>query len=552
MSLPPIPDLDPALYRWQDDPTYPPGGALIRLANGTEAWVGIKSENAKGQYSFYLATRLRLHRGGRSLGHWGTEFEYAVTQVNRSEAACAARWEDGRAYILYHAEPNEPPGGCYSSKVGRMVDVKTGKMGALGLRDELVGEMREGESLTGLNVKVYLVADVGDDLADELEEGSTIEVLTHFNHFFWDGISARMFLGEVLVRLGETHEIDAAKMYDGDSRRRAADTWEEKDLSEPLLDACKIDVEALKDDEEFKKDRDEFIRVLMRSGTSWGLPVTNGEGIPRTEWYRFTKDQSEAIIRAVKTKIGTQYTISHLGHAAMVLALLKTRPLPAGDTTTELITPLPVNGRPYLRDGLAKGNFSEDRNAKVQYGTCQAGAVVEFQHLAQWTVDESDKTAVKAKLEALARHIKSSYDYWTSKPYLLPLGVSKDNFLASFLSSVPKTVSTSSVPIFVSDGVVDRYVPGDVKYSHENPLPPGRQASCNSCKDWDDWDGDVLLTVEDCRFLLDTYNDSLLIRMESFKGATSLSFCFNDGYFRPEDAKRFLEDMAGFMLAFAD
>ena len=160
----------------------------------------------------------------------------------------------------------------------------------------------------------------------------------------------------------------------------------------------------------------------------------------------------------------------------MVLALLKTRPLPAGDTTTELITPLPVNGRPYLRDDLAKGNFLEDRNAKVQYGCCQAGAVVGFPYLSQWTVDETDKAAVRAKLEGLARHIKSSYDYWTSKPYLLPLGVSKDNFLASFLSSAPKSVSTSSVPIFVSDGVVDRYVPGEIEYSHDNPLPAGRKA----------------------------------------------------------------------------
>lgn len=37
--------------------------------------------------------------------------------------------------------------------------------------------------------------------------------------------------------------------------------------------------------------------------------------------------------------------------------------------------------------------------------------------------------------------------------------------------------------------------------------------------------------------------------MESWKGSTSLSFCFNDGYFKPEDAASFLRDIAGFMLA---
>jgi hypothetical protein len=40
--------------------------------------------------------------------------------------------------------------------------------------------------------------------------------------------------------------------------------------------------------------------------------------------------------------------------------------------------------------------------------------------------------------------------------------------------------------------------------------------------------------------------------MESWKGSTSLSFCFNDGHFKPEDEASFLRDIAGFMLAFAD
>jgi hypothetical protein len=29
-------------------------------------------------------------------------------------------------------------------------------------------------------------------------------VLARFNHIFWDGISARMMVGELLVRLGQT------------------------------------------------------------------------------------------------------------------------------------------------------------------------------------------------------------------------------------------------------------------------------------------------------------------------------------------------------------
>lgn len=154
--------------------------------------------------------------------------------------------------------------------------------------------------------------------------------------------------------------------------------------------------------------------------------MKNVVGSPCTEWYTFNKAESKAIIRAVKTRLGPQYTISHLGHAATVLALLKAKPLPAGTPdSTALIMPLPVNGRRFLRDEYVD----------KQYGACQAGAVVEFKNLKSWAVDESDTEAVKAALERGCKHVKESYDYWLSKEFQVALGVSKDNFLAAFLSS---------------------------------------------------------------------------------------------------------------------
>jgi hypothetical protein len=98
----------------------------------------------------------------------------------------------------------------------------------------------------------------------------------------------------------------------------------------------------------------------------------------------------------VKARIGPLYTITHLGHAATVLALLKTRPLPTGDTTTNLATALPVNGRYFLRDAVAN----------KQYGACQAGAVVELPNLGSWAVDESNTAAVRTALGELVKHIK--------------------------------------------------------------------------------------------------------------------------------------------------
>lgn len=132
------------------------------------------------------------------------------------------------------------------------------------------------------------------------------------------------------------------------------------------------------------------------------------------------------MIRAVKTRLGQQYTISHLGHAAMVLALLQSNPLDSSAPTgTALITPLPVNGRRFL-----KPEFREHR-----FGSCQAGAVVEFKDLASWAPATKGPGDVQEALGKLSRHVKESYDYWLRNQFQLPLGISKDNFLSAFLSS---------------------------------------------------------------------------------------------------------------------
>lgn len=80
---------------------------------------------------------------------------------------------------------------------------------------------------------------------------------------------------------------------------------------------------------------------------------------------------------------------------------------------------------------------------------------------------------------------------------------------------------------FASDGLVDHYVPGEVR------SPSGAK----------------LLTVENSVFLLDTYLPDILIRMDSFKGTISITF--NDGYISVDNATAFLRYMADYMLVFA-
>lgn len=136
--------------------------------------------------------------------------------------------------------------------------------------------------------------------------------------------------------------------------------------------------------------------------------------------------ECQKIIHGVKSRLGPDYTITHLAQAATLLALLKTNPLSQEALPEKsVIMPLPVNGRRYLREEFAH----------CQYGSCQACAVVEFDNLKQFAVDFEDKVAVIDALVRAMEVTKKSYDYWLSKPFLLPLGLAKDNFLSALLES---------------------------------------------------------------------------------------------------------------------
>ncbi|OHF03085.1 hypothetical protein CORC01_01469 [Colletotrichum orchidophilum] len=110
----------------------------------------------------------------------------------------------------------------------------------------------------------------------------------------------------------------------------------------------------------------------------------------------------------------------------MVLALLRVRPLPSDTTDSQMFSsPLPVNGRRYL----------SSRDAGVRYGSCQAGASVEFTPLRSWAVDEGNPEAVRNNLARLARHVRDGYEYWLKNEFQLVVDQAKSNFLARFLGS---------------------------------------------------------------------------------------------------------------------
>lgn len=94
--------------------------------------------------------------------------------------------------------------------------------------------------------------------------------------------------------------------------------------------------------------------------------------------------------------------------------------------TDVFVTPMPVNGRRWLRDDLA-GNY---------YSMCETGAVIRFENIKSLLVNSNDdKHVIVEALKKACVDAKNSFDRWLSNPYQLPLGIAVHTFEASFLTS---------------------------------------------------------------------------------------------------------------------
>lgn len=132
------------------------------------------------------------------------------------------------------------------------------------------------------------------------------------------------------------------------------------------------------------------------------------------------------MVDKIKARLGPGFTLSHLGNAAILLALLKVRTLPADYPEDKpFIMTVPVNGRRWIRDDLVDD----------YYIMSQTGAVVKFNRVKSLAVDYNDHTKVVDALERACRDAKVSLDHWLNNPYQGVLGVLKDNLTAEYLHS---------------------------------------------------------------------------------------------------------------------
>ncbi|KAF5015603.1 hypothetical protein F66182_13009, partial [Fusarium sp. NRRL 66182] len=119
----------------------------------------------------------------------------------------------------------------------------------------------------------------------------------------------------------------------------------------------------------------QYVGGAMRALQNYGLDPKVGYGLPRVIFHTFTTAESDAIYKSVKSKVDPKASPAHLGHAAVLLALLKTKPTSAETPDSQLyMTSSPVNGRRFLQD---------PKLGKTYYPLVQASCPVVFENIKQ-------------------------------------------------------------------------------------------------------------------------------------------------------------------------
>ncbi|PGH15482.1 hypothetical protein AJ80_05499 [Polytolypa hystricis UAMH7299] len=510
-ELPPLPPLTEEFYNWEQDSTDP--SVWRRRGTGAECVVGMKQANQIGANDMYLLFSFQLNKDGITLNTLEDTVRSAwiTLRSQHPEVALTASWDEMGTVSLQHTEPKDD--NEVREWAARTVKVEASTRTAMDIRDANE-EKRRSTSIEAEAVVVYLAAPVADKTVVLRDE--TLHLVFHANHLYLDGISFRHMAGEFFRGLASQLSIGPSV--------ESVSSWKKglEYLSPPVLSLRKPNQQT--SGPEFDKSAQLGGMNMLRMMNNWGLDVLGAGGFPRAVFHEFTEVESNKINKAVKDQLGPDFSITYLAHAAILLALLKTKPATDAPDGQIYGSYSAVNGRRFIRDEYAQGE-------KLFYPICQTSTPIIFENIKSYDMVNADKVKQREYLISAAKVAKAGYDGAINLPSYMPANTAQLQFIAALTASgnVPSTGLTT--PYFTSDGVNERFIPREVF------TDDGQQKT---------------LTVQTVRFLLNQYITFMGLRLESFRGKNELSVHFNEASYTKEVAQKFVDDAAAFMLSFAE
>lgn len=246
--------------------------------------------------------------------------------------------------------------------------------------------------------------------------------------------------------------------------------------------------------------------------------------IQQTHFINLSQEESTNIVEKVKTIVGPDSNITHLGHAAMVLALLSTSPDQehAREESIDWCSPCWLNGRRYLM--LPTNSF---------FPNCVSFAPLEFPITSDLRISATISAAeLRDKVVKVCKIATAEYKKIRERKSMLPENVARMEKAGASAWRKKQEQSPSLItgaqpsnvePFFLSDGRAEQYV------LHSYPM--------NSAP---------VIEVDDLCFAGNA-EKNLIVRMSSWRSRTTISGEWISCDFDDGDIITFLEKVVTIM-----
>ncbi|KAL8726163.1 MAG: hypothetical protein Q9166_006880 [cf. Caloplaca sp. 2 TL-2023] len=419
-QLPPIPPIDPDEYTWRQSDTD--SSLWQRRACGVEAIVGFQANASKGEYDLFYATTTELHDEELSL-HDVKRAARAAWRLLRYEepqiAGTAAFDGQVKALLQYQLPKNEEE---VEQWLDRTILVEASDRTPMAIRDANEEDRKRKNLGASESATIYIAASVPEQ--STRLDNTELRILFRINHLFFDGIGFRCmiacFFRGLVAHLPNSSIESEGKLDWNNSVKNLPEPYIKLLLPEQHLSGSDFDA-SLQDK----------LATIARGSGGWGMSAKSyiGDGPSKTLWRTFTKEQSQNLVKVVKERLGPSYTITHLGQAALLLALVKMHP-PGPDvpTSTVFCCATPINGRRYIQEPYRSYN-------KPYFPNCQVSGFVLFEDIKNF-MQEGDRKDEKTKelLVSAAKQSKDGYAKILNRPHNLASSTSILELFANMMT----------------------------------------------------------------------------------------------------------------------
>ncbi|KAI9744846.1 MAG: trichothecene 15-O-acetyltransferase [Claussenomyces sp. TS43310] len=313
-------------------------------------------------------------------------------------------------------------------------------------------------------------------LLHERTAGSHVDLMLLVDHLVADGVGVRILLGRYLSLLADEllergRAVESKAQIDWSlSSQHLTPPWtslmnEKQKFQGPEYEAA---VEQ------------QFKFLISDTTANWGLPVLPpytttdtlrpaGDDSSTTAHHiiGFTQAQTSTLLHLLKSKLGPTATITHLAHAATILALLRCNTLPnvgasnsnESSHSSTLFSPCWMNGRRYL---IPDSRHPDPEHDYVPI--CQAMGQVVFQDLPFLATDRATPRAeVYSALLRACYQAMESYAEIKARKSILAESIPLVEYLGDQMQlthevGLKPVVYERAAPFLLSDGIGERYI----------------------------------------------------------------------------------------------